>query len=149
MNLKSEHRYDDILYLPHHVSTIHPQMDLQERAAQFSPFAALTGYEGAIKEAARLTDEYKNLEEDSKEILDTRLQIIKEYLIREPLNKISVTIVYFKPDENKAGGTYITTTGFIKKIDEYEHKIILEEETVIPIDSINDIESSLFNDIDE
>lgn len=140
MSSTAEQLYGDIINLPHHVSANHPQMLLQDRAAQFSPFAALTGHEAAINEAARLTENRLELNEDRREILNRQLQLIKEHLNENP----SVTFSYFKPDSRKSGGSYTTISGTIKKIDEYESRIILDDDTVIYIDEIIALESSLF-----
>lgn len=122
MSAASENRYDDIINMPHHVSKKHPQMSLADRAAQFSPFAALTGYEAAIAETARVTEERLELSENSREELNMKIQLLKEHLSEKPV----VEIMYFVPDERKAGGSYETVTGVVKKIDEYEQKIVLE-----------------------
>ena len=106
---KDEHRYDDIIDLPHHTSKKHPRMPLLDRAAQFAPFAALTGHEAAIKETARLTEEEIELDENRKELLDLRLQQLQECLAEQPM----VTVTYFKPDEKKAGGAYVSVTGVV------------------------------------
>lgn len=132
MSYRDEHRYDDIIHLPHHVSDNRPQMDILDRAAQFAPFAALTGHDAAIKETARLTDERAELDENSKEMLDEQMRDIKEHLSEHPM----VTITYFRPDEKKDGGSYVTVTGQVKKIDEYERKILLESGVIIPVGEI-------------
>lgn len=123
MTDKDEHRYDDIIDLPHHVSKKHPQMPLLDRAAQFAPFAALTGHEDAIRETARLTEDEILLDESSKELLDERLQYLLEHLTERP----EVTVTYFMPDERKSGGAYVTVTGVVKKVDEYRGRIALED----------------------
>ena len=128
-------KYDDIINLPHHISNKHPQMTLEARAAQFAPFAALTGYDDAVKETARLTNERIDLDEEAKMMLDAKLQVIREQLSEKPL----VTITYFVPDARKDGGKYITTAGNVKKIDDYKHLIILDNGVEIPIDEIIDI----------
>ena len=120
---EDEHQYDDIIELPHHVSRKHPQMPLMDRAAQFAPFAALTGHEAAIKETARLTEEEIELNEDSKALLDLRLQELLEHLAEQP----TVTVTYFCPDERKAGGTYRTVTGKVKKVDEYAGELVFTD----------------------
>lgn len=127
MSYDEEYKYDDMIDMPHHVSSKHPHMPLLDRAAQFSPFAALTGHDAAIKETARLTEERIELDENSKEELNMRLQFIREHLAEHP----KVTLTYFKPDEKKAGGSYVTITGKVKKIDMYEHRIFLEDGTAI------------------
>ncbi len=124
--------YEDIIHMPHHVSAVHPQMAAQDRAAQFSPFAALTGYDAAIKETARLTDEYIELNEDEKAALDDNLRKIKMHIEDHPL----VHITYFKPDEKKSGGEYVSLTQNIKRIDEYKKCIILMDGTKISINQI-------------
>ena len=106
-------QYDDIINLPHHVSKTRPQMSMVDRAAQFSPFAALTGYDAAIKETGRLTDEKVNLSEEEKEALDRKQQILMEWLGDHP----ALTITFFVPDEKKSGGAYMTKSGNLKKID--------------------------------
>ena len=128
-------KYDDIIDLPHHISKKHPQMSLEARAAQFAPFAALTGYDDAVKETARLTNERIDLDEEAKMMLDAKLQVIREQLSEKPL----VTITYFVPDAKKNGGKYITTAGNVKKIDDYKHLIILDNSLEIPINEIIDI----------
>lgn len=144
MKYTDEHKYDDMIDLPHHVSANHPQMSLSNRAAQFSPFAALTGHEDAIRETARLTDSYIELEEDRKEQLDEKLQLIRENLWQKP----ECEITYFRPDDRKNGGTYVTVCGKIKKIDEYSHQIILTDGTVLPIRYIFSIGGELFQNTD-
>lgn len=135
-NLKSTHQYDDIIHLPHHISKIHPPMPIQDRAAQFAPFAALTGHHDAVKETARLTEERIELDENCKAVLDGKLQNIQEQSDRNSV----VSITYFEPDRKKAGGAYVTLTGCVKKIDEYERAVILTDGTQIPIDEIIEIE---------
>ena len=134
--MSDENKYDDILYLPHPVSARHPQMPLADRAAQFSPFAAPTGHEAAIRETARLTKERVELDESRKEILDERLQMIRENLSEKP----EVTFTYFQPDERKSGGAYLTVTGRVKKMDGYERRILLEDGTIVPLEELIDIE---------
>ena len=111
--------YDDIINLPHHVSSTRPQMSMIDRAAQFSPFAALTGYDAAIKETGRLTDEKIELDEEALSNLNMKFQILFENPDEQP----DIAITYFKPDETKSGGAYLTTTDKIKKVDEYERII--------------------------
>lgn len=132
--------YDNIINLPHHVSATRPRMTAINRAAQFSSFAALTGYETAIKETARLTDERIELDEYTKEILNDRLQILSDQLKEHP----EIVITYFMPDTKKDGGAYITTTGTVKKIDIYERVVIMSDGTAIPIDEIIRIEGQMF-----
>lgn len=141
----ASHKYDDIINLPHHVSARHPRMSPLDRAAQFSPFAALTGHGAAIKETARLTEEWIELDESRKEMLDERLQMLREHISR----KMEITFTYFKPDEKKNGGAYLTVTGTIKKIDEYEHRIIMENGTALNIENLFSIEGELFRELDD
>ena len=129
-------KYDDIIDLPHHVSATHPRMPMIDRAAQFQPFRALTGYEGAVYETARLTDEKIELTEDEKAILDVRLQKLADEIGSQP----KVTLTYFQPDKKKAGGAYLTVTGQLKKIDDYEGALILMGGERILIEDILEIQ---------
>ena len=133
-------QYDDIINLPHHVSATRPQMSMLNRAAQFSPFAALTGYDAAIKETGRLTDEKIIMDEEALNMLNMKFQILIDNLFDEP----EVTITYFKPDERKSGGAYIELIGIVKKFDEFERQIMMQDGTKIPMDDILNIESELF-----
>lgn len=133
-------RYDDIIHLPHHVSKTRPQMSMMDRAAQFSPFAALTGYDAAIKETGRLTDEKIELGEETKALLDRKQRYLSDMISVQP----EITVTYFLPDERKSGGTYLSVTGKLKRIDEYERMMILTDGKKIPLDDIMDIESNLF-----
>ena len=136
--------YDDLLHLPHHVSEKHPQMSVHDRAAQFSPFAALTGYEVAVQETARLTDRRIELDEGEKAAIDQRLTLVQERL---PV-PTEVTITYFLPDKKKAGGAYVSVSGTVKRIDDYERMVILRNGTSIPIDDILHINGELFDGIE-
>ena len=144
MKRQEKHTYDDIIHLPRHVSSRHPQMSLLNRAAQFSPFAALTGHEAAIHEAARLTDTFVEPDEDKKEQLDDQLQLIRENLDKQP----ECEVTYFQPDEKKDGGTYVTFCGRVKKIDVYEHRIVFTDQTALPVKYIVSIQGALFQDMD-
>ena len=124
--------YDDILDLPHPTSKKHPRMSMAARAAQFAPFAALTGYGDAIKETARITDQQLELDENEKALLNEKLQLLRQHLPGKP----KITITYFVPDTKKAGGSYQTITGFVKKLQEYERRLIMTDGTIIPIDAI-------------
>ena len=135
--------YEDIINLPHHVSSKRPQMPMIDRAAQFSPFAALTGYDDAIYETGRLTDEKIDLSEDEKEALDRKQQFLLEKLDECP----ELTVTYFVPDEKKSGGAYVTKSGNLKKIDAIERWMQLTDGTRIPLDDVADIESELFRDL--
>lgn len=133
---EKEHKYDDIINLPHHVSLRHPQMPMINRAAQFAPFAALTGHEAAIRETARLTSEKQELDEYEKETVNSRLQMLLEH----PGRNFSVTITYFLPDSRKKGGAYVDAVGMVKKVDKYKRMIVLADGKRIPIDDILQIE---------
>ena len=128
-------RYDEIINLPHHVSKTRPQMPMSDRAAQFTPFAALTGYDAAIKETGRLTDERIELDEEALTALDRKYQLLMDTLDDAP----EVTIIYFQPDERKAGGQYVSATGMVKKVDDFERRIIMQDGTRIPLDSVYDL----------
>lgn len=128
--------YNDIINLPHHVSLRHPQMSAISRAAQFSPFAALSGYEAAVQETARLTDSKIELSEEEQAILNSRLQLLDNM----GDSNIKVSFTYFQPDQKKAGGSYIMVYGYIKRIDDFERTIILTDGTKIPIDDVVDIQ---------
>lgn len=132
--------YEDIINLPHHVSRTRPQMSMLDRAAQFSPFAALTGYDAAIKETGRLTDEKIELDEDTKAALDMKQAYLVEVIDEQP----EISITYFLPDTKKSGGEYVTVTGNLKRFDEYERLLILTDGKKIPMDDIADIECDLF-----
>lgn len=136
--------YEDIINLPHHVSTKRPQMSMLDRAAQFSPFAALTGYDAAIKETGRLTDEKIEMDEASLNMLNMKFQLLVEALGDE----YEVSFTYFKPDETKAGGAYVTATGIVKKVDDYERLITMVDGAKIPMDDVYSIESEIFKAID-
>lgn len=126
--------YDDIIHLPHHVSASRPQMSMSDRAAQFSPFAALTGYDDAIRETGRLTDKRIVLNEDELSALNTKYQL----LANNPRKEVRIT--FFRPDSRKDGGAYVTATGFVRKIDTFDRLLYLESGSVIPMDDIFDIE---------
>ncbi len=136
-------QYDDIINLPHHVSTTRPQMSRENRAAQFSPFSALTGHDAAVLETARLTDRRIELAEGTIAELDMKLNTLAEMIDSRP----EVTVTYFRPDAKKDGGAYVTVTGAVKRIDDYEHAIVLVTGEAIKIPDILDIESELFNEM--
>lgn len=127
--------YDDIIDRLHHVSSTRPHMSAIDRAAQFSPFAALTGFGAAITETGRLTDKRIDLDEYEKAALNEKLSRIQELLG----SQVELTVTYFRPDEKKSGGTYVTFKGTVKKIDEHERVVVMENRTKIPIDDIVDI----------
>ena len=128
--------YSDIINLPHHVSHNHPQMPMMARAAQFAPFAALTGYDTVIHETARLTDKQVKLEEYDNERLNRKFAELMTILD----NHLEITVSYFQPDKSKDGGTYATVTGHIKKIDTYEQLMVMVDGTAIQIGSIMDLQ---------
>ena len=134
--------YDDIIHLLHHISDKHSHMPIADRAAQFAPFQALTGYGAAIEETARLTENWIDQDEDVKIDLDRKLRIVVEHLADRP----EITIAYFQPDGRKAGGTYTTVTGCIKKVDTFERVVVMKDGTKILIDRIFDIDSTIFSE---
>ena len=136
-------KYADIINMSHHVSKTRPKMSNYDRAAQFSPFAALTGHEDAIKETARITQEYVELSEDEKAVLNEKLLLIIESIDKQP----EIAVTYFKPDEKKRGGEYIVVTGIVKKYREYERTIEFTDGKRIEINSIFSIEGELFRRI--
>ena len=135
--------YDDIIHLPRHVSAIRPHMAAIDRAAQFSPFAALTGYAGAIKETARLTNERIELDEYMKSALNDRLQSIADRIKERP----EVAFTYFQPDAKKNGGAYVAVTGTVKKIDVFKRAVVMSNGTVIPFNEIISIDGQIFETI--
>ncbi len=136
MNDADIHKYDDIINLPHHVSSTRPHMSIEERAAQFSPFAALTGHEDAIKETARQTEREIILDENELEILDEKLKAI----LSDKSDNKNIIVVYYVPDENKNGGKYVECSGRVKKMDEYRHVLVMEDGTEINVGRIADIQ---------
>ena len=133
-------RYDDILHLPHPTSVRHPRMPISERAAIFSPFAALTGHAGAIAETTRLTKQKMELDEDTKAEVDWRQAVLMEHIAEQP----EITVTWFQPDERKDGGAYLTATGRLKKLDEIQRVLVLTDGTKISLDDVAEIESSWF-----
>ena len=133
--------YEDIINLPHHVSKTRPQMPMSDRAAQFAPFAALTGYDAAIKETGRLTDDKIELDEEALTALDMKYQLLMDALDDAP----EVTITYFQPDERKAGGKFVSAVGAVKKIDDFERRITMRDGAKIPMDDVLSIEGELFS----
>ena len=135
-----DRNYDDMINMPCPTSPRHPRMPRADRAAQFAPFAALTGYDAAIDETGRLTDQKIDISEDMREKLDLKQNCLADIIDEQP--EISVT--YFVPDKKKSGGAYVTVTGRLKQIDEYEQLIILTDGKKIPIQEVYSIESDLF-----
>ena len=137
-------KYDKIMGLPHHVSKTRPQMPMSDRAAQFAPFAALTGYDSAIKETGRLTDERIELDEGALTALNMRYQLLMDALDEEP----EVEITYFKPDERKAGGKYVSAVGVVRKVDDFERRITMQDGAKIPMDDVLSIDGELFSSLE-
>lgn len=134
-------KYDDIINLPHHQSTKHPRMSIYNRAAQFAPFAALTGHDAAIFETARITDEKIELDEYEKAKIDRKLQVISDNISGRP----EITVTYFVHDSKKAGGAYKTYIGNVRRIDDVGQVLIMVDESVISINDIIDIKSEFIN----
>lgn len=129
--------YSDIINLPHHVSKVHPRMTMSERAAQFSPFAALTGHHEAVKETARIVDQKLDLDESQKLIINRKLNSIKEHIKEYP----EISITYFKQDNKKIGGAYITINNKVRKVDDYKKLIVLENGINILFEDIYSIDN--------
>ncbi len=125
-------KYDDIIDLPHHVSPVHKQMPLRDRAAQFAPFAALTGYDDAISETARRTESKPELSEDEQDRLNRQFLWLKD----NADEKNNITITFFRHDEKKAGGKCIVISGTVREIDEYEGTVVMSDKRMIPISDI-------------
>ena len=142
MHMKS--KYDEIMGRPHHVSKTRPQMPMSDRAEQFAPFAALTGYDAAIKKTGRLTDERIELDVEVLSALDMKYQLLMEAHDEAP----EVTIPYFQPDERKAGGKYLTATGAVKKVDDFERRITMQDGAKIPMDDVLSIDGELFSSLE-
>ena len=128
-------KYKNMLHLSHPVSAARPRMALQDRAAQFSPFAALTGYDDALRETARLTERFIELDEDGKQEIDRQIS----YLQQHPLDTVPVKIIYFVPDEKKDGGSYTAVEGCVRKIDENTKSLQIQG-TEIPVERIYGID---------
>ncbi len=131
--------YDDIIQLPHHQSKTRKRMSVSDRAAQFAPFAALTGHDDAVKETARLTEGYVELDEYEQEELNRKLLYLQEHLDEKP----RVTVTFFVPDAKKSGGAYRVFSGTVKKLLQFEGVLITDDETEIPIGEIVEIEGEL------
>ena len=125
-------KYDDIIGLPHHVSEKRAPMPMIDRAAQFSPFAALTGYDATIEETARLTDCFAELTDGRREELDEMLRQLRQIQHLHP----KITVTYFRPDEKKQGGAYLNITGCVKKVDAYAQRVIMDDDTEIAFGDI-------------
>lgn len=138
-------KYDSIINLPHKKSIRRQHMSIPNRAAQFAPFAALTGYDSAITETGRMTDEKRELSEETKQELNIKINFIADRIA----DNNEVTITYFQPDTRKAGGAYLDYTGIVKRVDNYEGTVVFETGKQIFIDDISGISSSLFKEIEE
>ena len=133
-------KYNDIINLPHYQSKKRPHMSNYDRAAQFSPFAALTGHDEAIKETARLTDKQQELDEASKTMLNEKFSFIMEHIYDQP----EITVTYFIPDTLKSGGMYVDFAGRVKKYDSLNRTLYFTDNTEIRVDDISEIESEIF-----
>lgn len=135
-----EHKYDNIINLSRPISKKHKPMAMTDRAAQFSPFAALTGYDSAVSETARLTVSRSERDEDTLAVLNERMQILSEWEYKYP----EITVEYFAPDERKSGGAYMTVTGCFKWIDYGECRLVFQDGTKIPLEDIYKIDGEIF-----
>lgn len=133
-------RYEDILHMPHHVSPNRPRMSMLDRAAQFSPFAALSGYEAAIQETGRLTDSQVELEPDEAAVLDEKIRLLQHRQEEQP----EITLIYFVPDERKPGGAYARITGRVSRIDPQKQTIRMTDGTAVSFRQLRTIEGALF-----
>ena len=127
--------YTDIIHLPHPEPKNHPRMPMEARAAQFAPFAALTGYDAVISETARLTDPQEVLDEEQQQLLNRQFLLLLEHIAEHP----TVTITYFVADEKKAGGSYQSVTGHVKRYDDYLQQLIMSDGRQIPLHDIIEI----------
>ena len=141
--MNAQLKYSDIINLPHHVSTKHPHLSREQKAAQFAPFAALTGFDEDVKETARLTDRRIEIDDGLKEIINNKLNIIDKNIKSKP----NVIVTYFKKDIKKSGGKYLDKEGIIKKINIFDNYLLFNDNTKIPIIDIIDIKSELFKGI--
>ena len=137
--------YDDFLNLPHHVSADLPHMSMQNRAAQFAPFAALVGYDALIQETTRLTDQKAELDESVKAELNEKLRLLLELMPQQP----EVTITYFLPDNRKAGGAYKTTSGIVRKYLRSENLLVMIDGSQSPIDAIAALDGECFSSLEK
>ena len=137
--------YDDLLNLPHHTSDFQPAMSMQNRAAQFAPFATLIGYDALIQETTRLTDQMAELDESVKAELNEKLRLLLELLPQQP----EVTVTYFLPDSRKAGGAYRTASGIVRKFLRNENLLVMIDGSQIPIDAIATLEGYCFSSLEK
>ena len=128
--------YDDIISLPHPTSQKHKRMSLRDRAAQFAPFSALTGYDDAVEETARVTDSQTSVSDDVILLLDSKLRHLAEHEKEHP----TICVTFFLHDERKSGGEYVTKNGNLKRIDDYEKVLVLSDRTRIEFGNIINIE---------
>ncbi|MCD8122282.1 MAG: YolD-like family protein [Clostridiales bacterium] len=142
---RSIEEYQDIIHLPHFVSEKRAHMSMSDRAAQFSPFAALTGYGDAVKETARLTDRRPELDEDEKQILSEKLTLLQAHLSESP----TVEITRFHPDQKKDGGVCDTVSGVVKKLDTFQRTISLTDGTTISFDAIVALHGTIFQAMED
>lgn len=140
--MQETHKYDDIIHLPHHVSERRPGMPVADRAAQFAPFAALTGYDDVIRETGRLTDAVTELTQSSLDELNEKLQILAQNVSVQP----AVSVTYFQPDRYKDGGSFMTVTGRVKRVDSYEKLLRLTDDREIPMEAIRQLRCQLFDE---
>lgn len=136
MDKKNQKSYEDIIHTPNPISLKHPRMSLYERAAQFSPFSALTGHEAAIHETARFTERRLEADEDRKEQLDGKIQ----WLLENADKPRPIKITYFKADQKKAGGAYISYTGMLEKINTITRTLVMQDKTEIPAEDVWELE---------
>ena len=134
--MNDEHKYDDIINLEHHVSTKHSRMSLENRSAQFTPFSALTGYEEAVTEEARITESRIDIDEEAKIEVNEKLNYIMKHIDKN----IIVSVTYFEKDKKKQGGSYKTIKGIIKKIDDFRKTIEMQTGEIIKIEELKKIE---------
>lgn len=137
--------YNDIINLPHHISTSHPQMSIADRAAQFAPFAALTGYDDEVKEKARITDEKIELSESDQELLNEKFEVLSNCISSMP----SITVTYFIADKKKTGGKYVKMNNNVRKIDLYNRVLVMADGEIVPIDDIFDLSGEIFVNLEE
>jgi len=135
-------KYDDIINMPRYVSS-RPKMSMADRAAQFSPFKALTGLDDSVSEAGRLTEDKIEMNQEALDILSLRYQLLVECLDKKP----EVQFVYFRPDDKKDGGAYVTLTGVVRKVDAVDRVIIMQNGDRIPMDDILGIEGEMFEKV--
>ena len=138
--MNNDYKYGDIINLPHHVSKKHTQLSRANYAAQFSPFAALSGYDGIVAEVARFTDERVELGDKENDILNAKLQVIGDHIKEYP----EIKVTYFVKDKKKSGGAYLQRNASIKRIDDVERIMYFTDGTNLPIDDITDMQGEIF-----